>query len=97
MKPIIFLGLVIFAITAFAPAAFADECKTGQTRFNWKKMQEEYPQMKLNNIICEKAGQKAKETGRVLKLADGQGLYLLVKPSGTRCWRLKYFPTQGWP
>lgn len=46
--------------------------------------------MKLNNIICEKAGQKAKETGRVLKLADGQGLYLLAKPSGTRCWRLKY-------
>lgn len=46
--------------------------------------------MKLNNIICEKAGQKAKETGRVLKFADGQGLYLLAKPSGTRCWRLKY-------
>lgn len=32
----------------------------------------------------------AKPTMRPYKLADGQGLYLLVKPTGSRLWRFKY-------
>ncbi len=42
--------------------------------------------MVLTNTACEKA--KAKE--KPYKLADGGGLYLLVKANGTRHWRLKY-------
>ena len=42
--------------------------------------------MSLNDLICKNAKPKAKE----YKLADGEGLYLLVKPNGTRCWRMKY-------
>jgi hypothetical protein len=34
-------GLVVLTVLISAPTAFADECITGQTRFNWKKMQEE--------------------------------------------------------
>jgi len=33
---------------------------------------------------------KPRPDGRPEKLADGQGLYLLVKPNGARLWRLKY-------
>lgn len=29
-------------------------------------------------------------THRAQKLFDGGGLYLLIKPSGSRCWRLKF-------
>ena len=32
----------------------------------------------------------AKASGRPLKLFDGDGLYLLVKPNGARLWRFKY-------
>ncbi len=32
----------------------------------------------------------AKPTGKPYKLADGGGLYLLVNPTGSRLWRLKY-------
>ncbi len=42
--------------------------------------------MKLTNIICKNA--KAKE--KPYKLADGGGLYLLVKTNGAKHWRLKY-------
>ena len=41
---------------------------------------------KLNDIICKNAKPKDKD----YKLADGAGMYLLVKTNGTRCWRLKY-------
>ena len=41
---------------------------------------------KLNDIICKSAKSKDKD----YKLSDGAGMYLLVKTSGTRCWRLKY-------
>jgi hypothetical protein len=30
---------------------------------------------------------EAKPAGRERKLSDGGGLYLLVKPNGTRAWR----------
>ncbi len=42
--------------------------------------------MSLNDLICKNAQPKDKE----YKLADGEGMYLLVKPNGTKCWRLKY-------
>ena len=32
----------------------------------------------------------ARPTGKPYKLADGEGLYLLVKPTGARLWRFKY-------
>ena len=32
----------------------------------------------------------AKATGKPHKLADGDGLYLLIKPNGARLWRFKY-------
>lgn len=42
--------------------------------------------MKLTNTQCKNAQPKTK----VHKLADGGGLYLLVKPNGAKHWRLKY-------
>lgn len=42
--------------------------------------------MKLNNIKC----QKAKPADKDQKLADGGGLFLLIKPNGNKYWRLKY-------
>ncbi|MGA8772095.1 MAG: Arm DNA-binding domain-containing protein, partial [Rhodomicrobium sp.] len=32
----------------------------------------------------------AKPKDRPYKLADGEGMYLLIKPDGGRYWRLKY-------
>ena len=42
--------------------------------------------MALSDIACRSA--KARE--RAYKLFDAKGLYLLVQPSGSRLWRLKY-------
>ncbi len=42
--------------------------------------------MKLKDITCK----AAKPTEKQYKLADGNGLYLLVKPNGGRYWRYKY-------
>ena len=42
--------------------------------------------MKLTNIQCQNAKPKEKP----YKLADGGGLYLLIRPNGSRYWRLKY-------
>ena len=33
----------------------------------------------------------AKPKEKPYKLSDGDGLYLLVKPTGSKYWRLKYF------
>lgn len=42
--------------------------------------------MPLNDIKCK----TAKPTEKQYKLADGEGLYLLVKSSGVKIWRMKY-------
>jgi integrase len=42
--------------------------------------------MSLNDLICKNAKPKEKE----YKLSDSEGLYLLVKPNGTRSWCMKY-------
>ena len=42
--------------------------------------------MALSNMTCQTAKPKIKP----YKLADGEGLYLEVTPSGTKLWRLKY-------
>ena len=42
--------------------------------------------MKLN----DKAVQAAKPKEKPYKLADGDGLYLEVMPTGAKYWRLKY-------
>lgn len=45
-----------------------------------------YPHMKLTDLACKTA--KPKET--TYKLSDGQGLFLEVRPTGARYWRMKY-------
>jgi integrase len=40
--------------------------------------------------LTDTAIRGAKPKEKPYKLADGQGLFLLVKPNGTRLWRLKY-------
>jgi len=42
--------------------------------------------MPLTDVACKKAQPRAK----LYKLADGNGMYLEVMPSGSRYWRLKY-------
>ena len=34
--------------------------------------------------------QNAKPKNKEYKLSDGQGLYILIKPSGGKLWRFKY-------
>lgn len=41
----------------------------------------------LNSTQIDKAKPKEKE----YTLADGKGLYLLVKPNGTKLWRFNYY------
>ncbi len=50
------------------------------------KYPHKYPQVKLNARQIDTAKPKEK----AYKLADGGGLYLLVKPNGGKYWRLKY-------
>lgn len=40
--------------------------------------------------LTETAIRASKATQKPLKLFDGGGLYLLVKPQGSRLWHLKY-------
>lgn len=42
--------------------------------------------MKLTNVACKNAKPKSDD----YKLADGAGLYLLVRPGGTRTWKMKF-------
>lgn len=42
--------------------------------------------MKLSDQACK----KAKSRGKAYKMADGEGLYLEVTPTGSKLWRLKY-------
>lgn len=46
----------------------------------------EIPPMKLTNIQCDSAKPKEKP----YKMADGQGMYLEVRPNGSKYWRLRY-------
>ncbi|WP_222615676.1 Arm DNA-binding domain-containing protein [Dyella telluris] len=41
-------------------------------------------------MLTDTAIRKAKPSTKPFKLADGGGLYLLVKPDGARYWRMKY-------
>lgn len=43
--------------------------------------------MSLNDLICRNAKPQAKS----YRLADSEGLFLLVLPNGTRTWRIKYY------
>jgi len=45
---------------------------------------------RINNALTIAVIRKAKTTGKPLKLADGGGMYLLLKPDGSRYWRLDY-------
>lgn len=45
----------------------------------------------LTDLKCSAASPREKE----YKLFDGQGLYLLVKPTGVKSWRLKYTKPDG--
>lgn len=40
--------------------------------------------------LTETQAKNAKPRERAYKLADGEGLFLLVQPNGTRLWRMKY-------
>ncbi|MDR5776842.1 Arm DNA-binding domain-containing protein, partial [Caballeronia sp. LZ002] len=42
--------------------------------------------MRLTNIAIR----NARSAGKARKLFDGRGLYLLLTPSGSKCWRMKY-------
>lgn len=42
--------------------------------------------MKLTNTACESAKPKEKP----YKMADGQGMYLEIKPNSSKYWRLSY-------
>ncbi|WP_313540563.1 tyrosine-type recombinase/integrase [Sphingomonas sp.] len=46
----------------------------------------EYPQIALKELEVRYATKRQKD----YKLADGEGLYLLVRPNGSKLWRMKY-------
>jgi hypothetical protein len=41
-------------------------------------------------MLTDKAIQAAKPSERPYKLADGEGLTMLVKPNGSKLWRFRY-------
>lgn len=44
-----------------------------------------------DNLLSEKTVRAAKpDPAKEYKMGDGKGMYLLVKPNGTKCWRLRY-------
>ncbi len=43
-----------------------------------------------NKMLSDARIRGAKPTDRPVKLSDGGGLYLMVTPSGARCWRYNY-------
>jgi integrase len=49
-----------------------------------------YPQLRNPQMLTEKELKNAKPRDKPYKLAAGGGLHLLIKPSGSRLWRLKY-------
>jgi hypothetical protein len=49
-----------------------------------------YPQRRYPQMLTEKELKNAKPRDKPYKLAAGGGLHLLIKPSGSRLWRLKY-------
>ena len=40
--------------------------------------------------LTEVAIKKAKPEEKAYKMADGGGMFLLIQPTGSKCWRLKY-------
>ena len=48
--------------------------------------QQEIPPMPLKELEVRYASRRSKD----YKLGDGGGLYLLVRPTGSRLWRMKY-------
>lgn len=46
----------------------------------------EYPKMSLSDVAIR----KAKPAAKPFKMTDGRGLFLLVNPTGSRLWRMKY-------
>jgi Arm DNA-binding domain len=49
-----------------------------------------YPQRRYPQMLTDKELKNAKPRGKPYKLAAGGGLHLLIKPSGSKLWRLKY-------
>jgi len=45
----------------------------------------------MPKCLSDAAARNAKSKSKPYKLADGDGLFLLVMPSGSKYWRLKYF------
>lgn len=46
--------------------------------------------MAVSNRLTHKEVAAAKATGKLYRLPDGQGLYLLIKPGGQKHWRLNF-------
>lgn len=46
---------------------------------------------KLTETRIQAEIRKARGAGKAIKISDGKGLYLLLKPSGAVLWRFKYF------
>lgn len=40
--------------------------------------------------LTDAAARNAKPSPKAIKLSDGKGLYLLIQPTGSKLWRLKY-------
>jgi hypothetical protein len=48
--------------------------------------------------LTENQAKNAKPLERAYKLADSEGLFLLVQPNGAKLWRMKYrFAGNVWP
>jgi hypothetical protein len=45
----------------------------------------------MTTSLSDAKARNAKPKPKPYKISDGDGLFLLVKPSGSKYWRLKYF------
>ena len=46
--------------------------------------------VKANGALTDTSVKQARPRGSPVKLADGNGLYLLLSPNGSKLWRWKY-------
>src|SRR5205807_8145148 len=49
------------------------------------------PVYPMPKCLSDAAARNAKAKSKPYKLSDGEGLFLLVMPSGSKYWRMKYF------